>query len=132
MKHIEKKEAGARACLEDGRWLELSGEEVVSMNFWGFEPSIFDFLAAGFLEFLKNHGHDPSAEFLIPDFVGELIRQEKIRVQCLPVEAKWFGVTYPEDLPFVRQGIAELISKGDYPRDLKSSLKTIKMSDKKI
>jgi len=132
MKHIEKKEAGARACLEDGRWLELSGEEVVSMNFWGFEPSIFDFLAAGFLEFLKNYGQDSGAEFLIPDFVGELIRQEKIKVHCLPVESRWFGVTYPQDLPFVRQGIAELISKGDYPRDLKSSLKKIKISDKEI
>lgn len=123
MKHIEKKEAGARAYLEDGHWLELSGEEVVSMNFWGFEPSIFDFLATGFLDFLKHYGHDSGAEFLIPDFVGELIRQEKIRVHCLPVESRWFGVTYPEDLSFVRQGIAELISKGDYPRDLKFSLK---------
>ncbi len=123
MKHIEKTEKGARARLEDGRWLDLEGEEVVSMNFWGFDPSIFDWLQSGFLDFLKKYGHDPKAEFLIPDFVGELLRQKKVRVYNLPTEEKWFGVTYPDDLPVVRQKVAHLIAQGYYPENLKSSLK---------
>lgn len=123
MKHIEKNEDGARARLEDGSWVKLNGEEVVSMNFWGFDPSIFDWLWGGFLDFLKKYGHDPKAEFLIPDFIGELLRQRKVRVHYLPTEERWFGVTYLDDLPAVRQGIANLIAQGNYPENLKSSLK---------
>ncbi|MCX7974560.1 MAG: NTP transferase domain-containing protein [Candidatus Aminicenantes bacterium] len=124
MKHLEKSEKGAKARLENGGWLELSGEEVVSMNFWGFEPSIFDLLKTGFLEFLAKKGQDSQSEFLIPDFIGQLLRKGKIRVHYLPTEEKWFGVTYPEDLPLVRQGIASLLAKGEYPENLKRSLES--------
>lgn len=123
MKHIEKTEGGARARLEDGGWLDLKGEEVVSMNFWGFDLSLFNWLQGGFLDFLKKCGHDPKAEFLIPDFIGELLRQKKVRVHYLPTEDKWFGVTYPDDLPAVRQGIAYLIAQGHYPENLRKALK---------
>lgn len=123
MKHIEKTEGGARARLEDGSWLDLKGEEVVSMNFWGFDLSLFNWLQGGFLDFLKKCGHDPKAEFLIPDFIGELLRQKKVRVHYLPTEDKWFGVTYPDDLPAVRQGIAYLIAQGHYPENLRKALK---------
>lgn len=125
MKHLEKSEKGARARLDDGSWLELSGEEIVSMNFWGFDLSIFKWLHLGFLEFLEKHGQEAKSEFLIPDYVGQLLRQRKIRVHYLPTEEKWFGVTYPEDLPLVRQGIASLLAKGVYPPNLKKSLEEL-------
>lgn len=122
IKHIEKAGDKVRARQEDGAWAELSGKEVVSMNFWGFEPSIFAFLHQGFDQFLQNHGRDHRAEFLIPDLVGELIRSGKARVHYLPTEEKWFGITYPQDLPGVRRGIAELVARGVYPPNLKASL----------
>jgi len=122
MKHIERTATGARARLEDGRWVELPPETVVSMNFWGFEPSLFPLLRAGFEAFLKVSSHDPQAEFLIPEFIGELVRSGKARVRALPTTEKWFGITYPEDLADVRMGIRSLVEAGLYPADLKASL----------
>ncbi len=124
MKHIEKAGDKVRARQEDGTWVELSGKEVVSMNFWGFDPSIFPFLRQGFDLFLQTYRHDPRAEFLIPDLIGELTRSGKARVRYLPTEERWFGITYPQDLPGVRQGIAELVTAGVYPPDIKGSLAT--------
>ncbi len=122
MKHIEKTEGGARARLEDGGWLDLDGEEVVSMNFWGFDPSIFNWLQVGFFDFLNKYGHDPKAEFLIPEFIGELLRQRKVKVFCLPTDEKWLGITYAEDLPVVRKGIGDLVAQGYYPENLRLNL----------
>lgn len=128
MKHLEKSEKGVKARLDDGSWLELTGEEIVSMNFWGFDPSIFNWLHIGFREFLEKHGQEAKSEFLIPDYIGQLLRQRKIKVHYLPTEEKWFGVTYPEDLPLVRQGIASLLAKGVYPPNLKENLEELAMS----
>ncbi len=121
MKHIVKQERGAKATLENGTLLELSGEEVASMNFWGFDPSLFSFLRPGFAHFLASSGHDPQAEFLIPDFIGHLLRQGQMCVRYLPKEEKWFGVTYIEDVPEVREGLARLLAAGVYPPRIKDS-----------
>jgi len=122
MKHIERTPTGARARLDDGRWVELPSETIVSMNFWGFEPSLFPLLHAGFEAFLKVSGHDPQEEFLIPEFIGELVHSGKARVRALPTAEKWFGITYPEDLVDVRAGIMNLVKTGLYPADLRASL----------
>jgi hypothetical protein len=58
------------------------------------------------------------AEFLIPEVVGELIREKRARVRVLPTRERWFGVTYPEDRPLFRSAILELVDAGAYPRDL--------------
>ncbi len=117
---IEKDGAGARTLDDSGTWLPLTGDEVVSMNCWGFQPSIFGHLEDGFIEFLKKSGGDPQAEFYIPSVVNDLIRAGKARVKYLPTEDPWFGITYPEDLPLVRAHVRELIRAGIYPENVRT------------
>lgn len=117
---IEKEGDGARALDENGAWLAMAGDEVVSMNFWGFQPSVFSYLENGFVEFLKKFGENPQAEYYIPSVVNDLVREGKVRVKYIPTEEAWFGITYPEDLPRVRAHVRELIRAGIYPKSIRA------------
>jgi ParB/RepB/Spo0J family partition protein len=103
---------------ENDNWYSLSGEEIVSMNFFGFTPSIFYELETRFYRFLMNINNPEKDEFYIPEVVGQLIRENKAKVEILPTEALWFGVTYPEDKELVKRKIEELINRNIYPKDL--------------
>jgi hypothetical protein len=116
---IEKAGDGARALVEPGRWLPLSGDEVASMNFWGFTPAVFPLLEAGFAEFLKRCGCDPNAEFYLPSAVNDMIASGKARVKHIPTRETWFGMTYPGDVDRVRSWIRELVEQGVYPANLR-------------
>jgi hypothetical protein len=116
---IEKDGLGARAQDEHGGWIRLSGEEVVSMNFWGFTPTVFAHLERDFSAFLGGPGQSAEAEFYLPSEVNELIKTEKARVKYISTGEKWFGITYPEDVPWVRSCIRELIGEGVYPEKIR-------------
>ena len=104
---------------DDETWIEISADSTVSMNMWGFTPGILTELRGRFPHFLQEHADDiESAEYLLPDVVGELVRENRAAVRVLPTRARWFGVTYPEDKTAVREGIQDLISRGVYPKDL--------------
>jgi len=105
---------------EDGTtWTPLPPESLVSMNFWGFQPGLFDDLEILFRDFLRaGPAHLEKAEFLIPEAVGALVRAAKSRVKILPTPERWFGVTYQEDRPRVRAAILDLVRRGVYPPDL--------------
>jgi dTDP-glucose pyrophosphorylase len=115
---IEKDGEAARYKNGTGEFHALSGEEIVSMNMWGFNPSLFDHLRGQFAEFLKARGSEETSEFYIPSAVNELVRNGKKRVKVLTTRSSWFGVTYREDRPFVAEGIRKLIHIGDYPERL--------------
>jgi NDP-sugar pyrophosphorylase family protein len=96
----------------------LTGDEIVSMNFWGFTPTLFDHLQRGFEEFLRAEGTRPKSEFLLPSVVNRLIGEHKARVKVLRSPGAWFGVTYPQDKPRVMENIRALIAQGLYPASL--------------
>ncbi len=102
----------------DNATVSLSGDEVVSMNLWGFTPSIFPFLAEQFDEFLDARDHEPAGEFYLPAAVGRLTESGQARVRVEVCEARWLGVTYREDKPRVARGVAELVNQGVYPTPL--------------
>jgi hypothetical protein len=116
---IEKAGDGARAQTEPGRWLALTGDEIASMNFWGFTPAVFPHLESGFAEFLQRCGRDPNAEFYLPSVVNDMIASGKARVKHIPTQETWFGMTYPEDVARVRLWIQDLVEKGVYPGNLR-------------
>ena len=98
----------------------LSPETVVSMNFWGFAPSIFPALQAYFEEFLRTKaGDDIKAECLLPVMVGEELAAGRLEVSVLRSEDKWFGMTYREDRDVVAAALRQLHSRGVYPEDLR-------------
>lgn len=108
---------GGRAVFteEDGSRTELTGNEIASMNMWGFMPSLFDGLGALFEEFLRTRGTEMKSEFYIPAAVASLIKAGKAEVKVLESLDSWFGVTYREDKPRVQEDIRNLIASGAYP-----------------
>lgn len=99
-------------------WVEESPESMVSMNIWGFTPSLFGFIEEGFPAFLNGAKGNPKAEYLLPVRVGELVNEKKANVQVLKTDEKWHGITYKEDKPFVQQAIRGLVDQGVYPEKL--------------
>lgn len=111
----------APADVGPGR--RFSGNEVVSMNCWGFTPDLFVKLEAQLREFLAaaavgGKGDPLKAEFYLPAAVATLIQQGQATVTVLPTTSSWFGVTYREDKPRVTAAIADLVSRGEYPKTL--------------
>ena len=115
---IEKRE-NAAAYTEDGgeHWHMLSGDEPVSMNLWGFKPSILPEMERRFEAFLReDRAKDPlRGEFYLPAVPDALIREGKACVRVLSTPERWFGVTYPGDLEAVRAAIAAKKESGEYP-----------------
>ena len=97
----------------------LDGNTVVSMNFWGFLPSIFERMEQYFHQFLHNLGDNEREECLLPDMVGALLDTGELNVSVLPSEDAWFGMTYQEDRPYVSAALKALHENGTYPETLR-------------
>jgi len=115
---IEKTPHGARYQDEKEQWVGLQGDEIASMNMWGFTPTLFGFLEQKFPLFLQTANGNLKAEFLMPSIADELIKARKITMKVLNTPAKWLGVTYKEDKPEVVKKVSELIKSGVYPSPL--------------
>jgi len=104
--------------MESDRKIVLNGKEPVSMNVWGFTPDLFTYLESMFSKFLEKEGNELKSEYLIPSVVNTLIQTGEKNVHILHSSAKWFGVTYKEDKPYVTKQINDLINKEIYPKKL--------------
>jgi hypothetical protein len=96
----------------------IPGDTVVSMNFWGFTPSLFVFLKNGFAEFILENAGNLKAEYFIPGVVNDLIKSQRANVRILPCNETWFGMTYKEDRQNVVRNIRDLVHAGIYPHNL--------------
>jgi hypothetical protein len=98
----------------------LDGDTVVSMNFWGFAPSVFDALETYFHDFLHSEaGQSVKAECLLPTMVGDLLAAGELRVSVLKSADRWFGMTYHEDRARVARELIKLHETGVYPEELR-------------
>ena len=100
---------------EDGQEGELPEDSYVSMNFWCFHPAVFTETKAIFAEFPKNNMDNIKAEFYIPTIAEKFIETDKGTLKVIPTSASWFGVTYKEDAPTVKEKLHSLIAEGIYP-----------------
>ncbi len=116
--HIEKINNQLMRKDDNGNFIPIDENTVVSMNFWGFTPKCFEFGDHLFEEFLKKDSTNLKSEFLIPLIVNEILKSEKASVKVLRSNAKWFGVTYKEDKKIVQQEIEQLIKQKKYPLKL--------------
>ncbi len=104
---------------QSGSPITLTGDELVSMNFWGFHPEIFSALGRMLSEFLAGESfRDPKSEFYIPQAVAELIFRNELEVNVLKTKAEWMGVTYRDDKPAVAERLRILHDRGEYPAKL--------------
>ena len=115
---IVKTETGAAVNGEP-----VDADSYVSMNMWGLTPEFMSVLEDGFVEFFRNiDGNELKAEYLIPIFIGQLLRESKVSVKVLETKDKWFGVTYKEDKASVVESFKKLIADGVYKEELFSDL----------
>lgn len=112
---IERQGSTITSIDENAKPKHLTGDEIISMNLWGFKPSIFDYLQSQFNSFLKAHGNELKSEFYIPAAVDVLIQEGQVKVKVLTTNEKWFGVTYKQDKINAQRSIKKLIQKGIYP-----------------
>lgn len=115
---IEKTAEGALYTDAAGIARSLTGQEIVSMNFWGFTPAVFGQLGGMFADFQSRHASDPKAEFYLPTAISALNERGEAKVALLKSADAWFGITYREDLPASQTAIGALIKAGKYPAPL--------------
>ena len=104
---IAKKD-GKAVYEENGEWKTIADDALVSMNFWGFTPKIFE-ECEGILE------NPLKCEHVIPTAIGDLVAEGKCKVKMLSSKDQWFGVTYQEDKPMVMEKIQQMKEEGIYP-----------------
>ena len=113
---IAKKD-GKAVYEENGEWKTIADDALVSMNFWGFTPKIFE-ECEGILEnYLKEaiKENPLKCEHVIPTAIGDLVAEGKCKVKMLSSKDQWFGVTYQEDKPMVMEKIQQMKEEGIYP-----------------
>ena len=100
---------------DDGAtWTELAPDTIVSMNLWGFNKDIFDYIEKDFKKFLDEKINVPKSEFYLPSVVSDLIAKGEKTVKVFVAEDKWYGVTYKEDKEMVVAAIGDMVANGLY------------------
>lgn len=118
LKNVERDNGHARNTDAAGRETRLTGDEIVSMNMWGFTPRVFEQLRRQFESFLRVHGPSLEAECFLPNTVNNLLMAGEARVKVLRCADSWFGVTYREDHARAIECVRRMIEAGQYPRKL--------------
>ncbi|MDR3051120.1 MAG: nucleotidyltransferase [Oscillospiraceae bacterium] len=115
---IERRD-GALCAVEDDALLPLADDAPVSMNAWGFYPSVFSHIEAALRAFLNpDNPNLETAECYLPTVVGRLLAARQATVRVLMAHDHWIGITYPEDRAHAAAQIASLVAQGRYPASL--------------
>lgn len=117
-KNIKKHKNKIISIDDNGNEILLSGKENVSMNIWGFKPTIFEEIEKVFKDFLIKEVNNPKSELLIPSVIFKLMSVKKVSIKLLDAKSAWFGVTYKKDKQYVTQKINMLVQENKYPKHL--------------
>jgi len=122
--HIERVN-GIIQHVKDGVAYPLTEGTLVSMNFFGFHPAIFEYSRKMFVDFVKDNYENPKAEFYIPLVVNTMMENGDLKVTVLDCDEKWYGVTYKEDKEDVQNALLKFTENGRYTNPLWSSIKPL-------
>jgi hypothetical protein len=115
-KQIERVGNTGRCWDDAGNPVVLRGDEVVSMNMFGFTPAVFEQLERHLSAFFVAQAQAPdNSESVIPVVVNALLREGAAKVRLVRSADRWFGVTHAEDKATTEREIAEMVKRGDYP-----------------
>ncbi len=103
---------------QDEHSATISSGTLVSTNFWGFTPEIFEEIQQQFSEFVVKHGDNPKSEFFIPYAINNLLESGTASVNVLNCQDNWMGITYKEDKAMVMDKINSYIDQAIYPNSL--------------
>jgi NDP-sugar pyrophosphorylase family protein len=115
---ILRNDEGKIVFLDEGEQVILEENTPVSMNFWGFMPSVFPKTKEYFEAYAVKNFDAPKAEFYIPTVMSNMMNEGVGKCKVFDTSSDWFGVTYPEDKPKVQASIRKLVSEGKYPEKL--------------
>lgn len=101
-------------CTGIDKNTSLSPDTVVSMNMWGLDTAIFDYLENEFSAFLDENINEPKKEFCLPTIIDKRMRDENKSVTVLETSEKWYGVTYIDDAPAVKTALKSFVDGGLY------------------
>ena len=96
----------------------LTGEEPVSMNFFGFTPKAFESFMGYWERFLVKNVAEPKVECLLPNGASEMVTSGEGSIRVFTTPDKWFGMTYSEDKAMVMSELRKKIEEGYYPEKL--------------
>lgn len=97
----------------------LNLETTVSMNLWASFPEFIDMSEDYFIKYLeKNKENLDSCEYVLPEMIGELIKENKADITILPTNDKWIGITYKEDLVPAQKSFQKMFDQGLYPDNI--------------
>lgn len=97
----------------------LNLETTVSMNLWASFPEFIDMSEDYFIKYLeKNIENLDSCEYVLPEMIGELIKENKADITILPTNDKWIGITYKEDLVPAQKSFQKMFDQGLYPDNI--------------
>lgn len=96
----------------------LTGKEIVSMNFFGFTPKVFESFNKYWDDFKKEHISSEKVECLLPNAAGKMVVNKEGTLEVFKTNEKWFGMTYPEDKQIVKDALKDKIAEGYYPEKL--------------
>ena len=126
---LDINERTAISAWEDGgRYTEDGGKTytvlpkgtLVSMNLWGFDASFMDHIRLHFAPWLQEtlKNNPLKGEYYLPYIPHLMIERREARVRVLPTLERWYGITYREDLPKVKEAIAAMRDQNVYPKVL--------------
>ncbi len=107
-----EKQADTITDLDSGT--EFSGEELVSMNFWVCQPTIFPFITEYLKEFISDENNIPKGEIYLPFAIKKMVDKNLIDVDVIPSESQWFGVTYASDKEMAVSELQRMTDNGEY------------------
>lgn len=97
----------------------LNLESLVSMNMWATYPEFIDLCEEYFLKYLnRNKDNLEKAEYVLPEMIDELLKENKAEISILPTDDKWIGITYKEDLAPAKEEFRKMLARGDYKADI--------------
>ena len=122
IQRIRRSDGWITGIETDGAPVELDGSEIVSMNLWGFAPSVIELMRRQFKRFLDYWGADTSQEFYLSTSVNAQIDLDATHVRVLEAPDTWFGITHAADRARSESILRERVASGAYPKRLADSL----------
>jgi hypothetical protein len=118
VRQVRRRDGWVTGVEVDGRPVELTGNETVSMNLWGLMPDVVERLRRQFTRFLEYWGSDTQHEFFLSTAISNQIRLGHTEVQVYAAPDPWFGMTHTADFDRLQRALGQRIAAGVYPERL--------------
>ncbi len=122
VQNIQRRDGWITGYRTDGEPVELTGQEIVSMNLWGFTPPVVEILERQFRRFLGYWGADTHQEYFLSTSISAQIEVGATQVRVLQATDRWFGITHAADRERSTSILRERVAAGEYPEHLSEAL----------